>query len=384
MGIDLTAIGGWVADGYEPVRDAFAKNFETDELGASFCAYVNGLPVVDIWGGTANEKTGAAWSQETTAVVFSATKGMTALCANMLIDRGQLDPDAPVVEYWPTFAGGQAVKARIPVRWLLTHQAGMAVIDEPLTTEDVVAWDPVIEKLERQAPVWEPGTAQGYHASTFGWLVGEVVRRVAGVSVGQFFASEVAGPLGVEAWIGLPETEDHRVARLRMQLPGDPGTMNAAEFTDRESLLGRVFANPGRDVIAVSKPTMLRAEFPAGSGVANARGLARMYAATISSVDGTRLLTDATVNAARAVAAEGTDVVLQFDVRRGLGFELPDSMFGFSGDGSFGHMGAGGAVGWAHPERGLAIGYVPNRMVLNFAEDRRVPRILEALDGVPS
>ncbi|HWE70733.1 MAG TPA: serine hydrolase domain-containing protein, partial [Acidimicrobiales bacterium] len=210
-------VDGRIEPGYEGVRDAFAANFtERGDQGAAFCLYKDGVPVVDLWGGTAEPHAGLAYGPDTLQLVFSTTKGATAVCANLLIERGLLDPSAPVSEYWPEF--GAEDKAGLPVEWLLTHQAGLPAIDTTLTLPEALAWDPMIAALAGQKPLWKPGTAHGYHALTYGWLVGEVVRRITGKSLGAFFAEEVAGPLGLEFWIGLPESEEPRVAPLTMTL----------------------------------------------------------------------------------------------------------------------------------------------------------------------
>ena len=182
------------------------------EVGAACCVYADGRPVVDLWGGLADREANRPWDEDTIVAVASTTKGATAICAHLLAQRGELDLDAPVVKYWPEF--GAAGKEQIPVRWLLSHQAGLPVIDTPLTFEDACAWHPVIRALEAQKPLWQPGTEHLYHAHTFGFLVGEVVRRITGKSLGTFFADEVAAPLGLSAWIGLPEEQEERVARI--------------------------------------------------------------------------------------------------------------------------------------------------------------------------
>jgi len=197
----IPEVGGLVEPGFEGVRDAFAHNFvEHGEVGAGYALYVDGELVVDIWGGTADVKAGTPYTDDSLQLVFSTTKGATAACANLLAQRGELDVDAPVAEYWPEFA--QHGKAHIPVRWLLCHKAGLPTIDAVLTARDVFAWDPVIHALEVQEPYWEPGTAHGYHAITYGYLVGEVVRRISGKSLGTFWHDEIAEPLGLEFWIG--------------------------------------------------------------------------------------------------------------------------------------------------------------------------------------
>jgi CubicO group peptidase (beta-lactamase class C family) len=213
---------GFVAPGFERVREAFAENFtQHGEVGAGVAVHVGGELVVDLWGGTADVQTGTPYTKDTLQLVFSTTKGATAVCANLLIQRGQLDPNAPVAEYWPEFA--RAGKADVPVIDLLCHRVGLPVVDGEVPLDDVLSWDPVCARLAAQKPVWEPGTAHGYHAITFGNLVGEVVRRVSGKSLGTFFADEVAAPLGLEFWIGLPEEHESRVAPLiPVDLPTDP------------------------------------------------------------------------------------------------------------------------------------------------------------------
>ncbi|MGK2949455.1 MAG: serine hydrolase domain-containing protein, partial [Acidimicrobiales bacterium] len=197
----MTEIGGRVEPGFEGVAAAFERSFaEHGEVGAATAAYVGGRKVVDLWGGVADQATGAPYTEGSLQLVFSTTKGATAACANLLAQRGDLDIDAPVAEYWPEFAA--AGKADIPVRWLLCHKAGLPYVDATLTLDEALAWDPMIRALEAQAPVWEPGTAHGYHATTYGWLVGEVVRRISGKSLGTFFREELAEPLGLEFWIG--------------------------------------------------------------------------------------------------------------------------------------------------------------------------------------
>ena len=209
----MAIIDGWVDPGFGPVHEAFQANFDEGlEDGAAFSAYHRGRKVVDLWGGVADTTTGRPWEEDALVLVYSTTKGATAMCANRLAQQGSLDVDAPVVTYWPEF--GQAGKEEVTVADLLSHRAGLAWTDGPLTFDQALAWDPVIEALERQAPSWPPGTAHGYHATTYGWLVGEVVRRISGQSLGTYLRQEVAGPLGADFFVGLPASEEHRVARL--------------------------------------------------------------------------------------------------------------------------------------------------------------------------
>jgi CubicO group peptidase (beta-lactamase class C family) len=379
-------IDGWTAPGYEGVRDVFEKNFaDGKEVGAAFAAYADGQLVVDLWGGVADETIGAPWTRDTVIVVFSTTKGATAVCANRLVDEGRLDPDAPVVEYWPEF--GQAGKEGIPVHHLLTHRAGLPWVDEPLSLEQALAWDPMIAAIERQSPVWEPGTKHGYHAVTYGYLVGEVVRRITGRSIGTYFREEIADPLGLDFWIGLPEAHEPRVAPLIGGIDSDGGTLDEdaraalAEFIGPQSTLGRALTagGPFAESGVFNTRAVHAAEVPAAGGIGDARSVARMYAACIGEVDGIRLLGADTVAAASTQHTEGPDVViLDLDLQFGLGFFVPSTLLQLGGPRSFGHFGMGGSAGWADPEAGLAFGYVMNRMELGLAGDLRSYSLINA------
>jgi len=402
-------IGGEVAPGFEGVRDAFARNFvEHGEVGAGFSLVVDGRTVVDLVGGVADAATGAPYTHDTLQLVFSTTKGAAAICANLLAQRGELDVDAPVTAYWPEF--GAAGKGDIPVRWLLCHKAGLPFVDAPIGLADALAWDPPVEALAAMTPTWDPGTAHGYHAVTYGWLVGEVVRRITGRSLGTFFADEVAGPLGLEFWIGLPDDQQARVAPLtnrglrRADGAADPGDGLAGLTEQIEQLLGPgsllVKALAGTAALAFAgdgvfnRPDLRAAELPAANGVTTARSLARMYAAVIGPVpDGGGgtigpLLGADQVAAAATTQTTGADRVLMFDTTFGLGFMTSGTFAPLGGAGSFGHPGAGGSVGFADPEHGIGFGYVMNRMMTNLAGDPRsrglVAAVYEALGITPT
>jgi CubicO group peptidase (beta-lactamase class C family) len=380
------AIEGFVAPGFEGVREVFEKNFaDGREVGAAFAAYSDGNLVVDLWGGLADEATGAPWTRDTVVLVFSTTKGATAVCANRLIEEGRLDPDAPVVEYWPEF--GRAGKEHIPVHHLLSHRAGLPWVDQPLSLEEALAWDPLISALEDQEPVWEPGTKHGYHAVTYGNLVGEVVRRITDRSIGTYFREEVAEPLGLDFWIGLPEEHEHRVAPLIGGITGDGGALDdearaaLAEFIGPQSVLGKALSGGGAFAGSGDFNTraLHAAEVPAAGGIGDARAVARMYAACIGEVDGIRLLGPGTVAAAATQRTEGPDVViLNLDLQFGLGFFVPSTLLQLGGPRSFGHFGMGGSAGWADPDTGLAFGYVMNRMELGLAGDLRSYSLVNA------
>jgi CubicO group peptidase (beta-lactamase class C family) len=378
-------VGGDVEPGYEGVRDAFANNFvEHGEQGASYAFYVDGVKVVDIWGGTRSD-TGEPYDADTLQIVFSSTKGATAVCAHLLAERGVLDIDAPVVEYWPEF--GQAGKETIPVRWLLTHQAGLPTIDARLSRAEALAWDPVIRALEVQMPLWEPGVAHGYHALTYGYLVGEVVRRVDGRTLGSFFRDEVAKPYDLEFWIGLPEEYEPRVAPM---IPMDTGGVSLVDMLGEEALIVRALSLNGAfegDLgDAANHRDFHAAEIPAANGITNARSLARMYAGLVGGVEGgpsEPLLTRAQIDAARKLQTSGADQVLSFpglDVEStiALGFWAASAFAPMGGAGAFGHYGAGGSVGFADPEHRLAGGYVMSKMGLGISADPRSSALIRA------
>jgi CubicO group peptidase (beta-lactamase class C family) len=375
-------ITGQVARGFEPVLTAFRANFERrNEVGAACCVYVGDEPVVDIWGGTTTADGDAPYTERTLQMVASATKGALAVCAHRLVEQGKLDLDAPVSDYWPEFAA--AGKERLPVRWLLSHQAGLPVVDAELTLDDVIAWDPVVDALAETRPVWEPGTAHGYHAVTYGWLVGEVIARVAGRSPGDFFAAEVAEPLGLDFHIGLPESEFGRVSPLRPAalLPGFQPDALALRIADPASLAHRAFFVPSGLLGGFNDPAVWRAEIPAANGMATAHALARMYAACLGEVDGVRLLAPDTLAAATVGQAEGIDAVAGYETRYALGFQLAFPYRPMAGPGSFGHYGLGGSVGFAHPERRLSFGYTVNQMGPGTPADPRSAALIEAVVG---
>src|SRR3954447_9487675 len=380
----MVAVEGYIAPGFEGVGDAFAANFELHgEVGAAFAAHVGGEKVVDIWGGTADLATGAMYAEDTLQLVFSTTKGATAICANMLVERGQLDLDAPVVEYWPEF--GAHKKNHIPVRWLLCHKPGLPAVDGTVELDEALDWDRICARLAAQAPIWEPGEAHGYHAVTYGFLVGEVVRRISGKSLGTFFADEVAKPLGLEFWIGLPESQELRVAPIiSTPLPTDPAMLALREeVMGPDTTMGRALSLSGAfgllDSAVWNRRDVHAAEIPAANGISTARSLSRMYAAVIGEVDGVRLLSPGQVDRARTVEADGSDKVLIGETVFGLGFMLASDFSPFGGPGTFGHPGAGGSVGFADPERGLAFGYVMNQMQQNLAGDPRTTGLTDAI-----
>jgi CubicO group peptidase (beta-lactamase class C family) len=368
-----TRIHGSVEAGFDSVQDAFAANFERHgEKSAACCVYVRGRKVVDLWGGT--------YAPDTLQMVMSSTKGVVAVAAHMLAQQGRLDFDAPVVEYWPEFAAEG--KEKMPVRWLFSHRAGLAAIDRRLGAEDVYSWTPVVDALAAQRPLWEPNKAHGYHVGTYGWLAGEVIRRVSGSSVGGYVAEHISRPLGLELWIGLPEEHESRVAPMippPAPPPGGEPDSFTARMLDPTTLLHRAFVNPVLTPAVYNERAFHAAEVPAANGITNARSLARLYAACIGEVDGVRLLEPQTLAAATRVQSAGEDLVLGYETRYATGFQLSFPFRPMAGEGSFGHYGMGGSVGFAHPERGIAFAYVMNQMLPSGGVDPRNRSLVEAV-----
>ena len=367
------------------MREAFIENFATrGDVGASVCVYVDGKPVVDLWGGYADAACAKPWQRDTIACVASTTKGITALCAHILVERGLLDIDAPVARYWPEFA--QAGKAHIPVRWLLSHRAGLPAIRQDMPMKSLYDWQMFTSALAATAPWWEPGTQQGYHATTFGFLVGEVVRRISGKSIGQFFQDEVATPLGIDAYIGVPESADALAAEILPEPPLPPGEMAMflEMIRDPASMAARAFLNPPRDPAGMNTRAWRAAEMPASNGHANARALARLYGtlACGGTLDGIHLLDAATINAAIVEQSYGPDLIVPVPMRFALGFALPtpERPFG-SNPRAFGHPGRGGSIGYADLDAHVGFGYVMNQYQMESAQnpDRRWPALVDAV-----
>jgi CubicO group peptidase (beta-lactamase class C family) len=388
-------ICGKALPGYEPVVDAFALNFrDPGEIGAACCVYVDGEPVVDLWGGLADAGASAPWTDRTIVMVYSATKGLAAMCALLLAQRGELDLDRPVAAYWPEFAAGG--KDRVTARQVLSHQAGLPVIDRTLTHQEVLDGVPVSEALAAQPPVWEPGARHGYHMLTFGWLVGEIVRRVSGESIGAFFAREFAAPLGLSTWIGLPASEESRVAVLAAPSFGDlPAAQEGDEesraaaaavmaaFSDPQSLTMRASSLSGAigGWAEQSSPAFRAAEIPSVNGMTDARSLARLYAACVSPVDGFRALDAATIAEATGLVSDGPDAVIFSPTRYGLGFGLPTPAAPLLGPSTFGHSGMGGSLGLADAEHRVGFGYVMNKLGMSSSVGPRAERLIDALRG---
>ncbi|MFE2041789.1 serine hydrolase domain-containing protein [Streptomyces sp. NPDC059477] len=380
-------IRGTVAEGFEPVRDAFVKNFEVlGDRGAAVAVYRDGRRIVDLWGGTKDIDGTAPWERGTAQIVRSATKGVAAAVLLLLHQRGELDLDAPVGQWWPEYKARG--KERTAVWHVLAHRAGVPALDRPLTPAQAV--DPVLgaRAVAAQAPEWEPGTDHGYHAQTYSWLTAELVRRVTGRTVGEWIAREIAGPAGADFWLGLPDAEAARVGRVgRGETPdAGPGGLRTRPkkavsdaYADPGSLTRRAFAaiTPLPDE---NDPGYRAAALPASNGIATADGLARIYASLIGEVEGgVRLFTPETVALARGERSAGPDRVLVVGTRFGLGYMLHGSASPLLSPGSFGHPGRGGALGFADPESGIAFGYVTNGFRKSVTADPRAQALVGAV-----
>jgi CubicO group peptidase (beta-lactamase class C family) len=314
-------IDGFCKQGFERVAETFTKNFaEAGELGASVCVTAGGETVVDLWGGIADSRTNAPWKKDTVSIVFSCTKGATALCAHMLASRGKLDLDAPVSELWPEF--GQKGKQDVTTRMMLDHSSAVPALREKVKDTGPYEWDYMTQRLAEEEPFWVPGTRNGYHGLTFGWTVGEMVRRASGKSLGTFFREEVAAPLGLDFWIGLPETIEPRVAPIVpfSYKPEQAITPFLRDLSNKQSIPALFYFNAGAILAGgLNTPAGHAAEIGAANGITNARGLAGMYAPL---AQGGGKLVDARTLARMAEVSMAThdDATLRIPTRFALGF----------------------------------------------------------------
>ena len=384
---------GHVATGWEGVVDALRSSIERgDDVGASVAVYHRGECVVDVAGGTAGAGDATGYTPDTLQLVFSTTKGITAIAVAMCVQRGLFSYDDPVASVWPEFAAED--KGDATIAQLLSHQCGLITVDG-ITLDEALDWDTVTSRLAAEQPDWPIGSGHGYHALTYGWLAGELVRRADGRSIGAFVADEIAGPLGVDLWIGLPEDHEHRVAPLIGGLGGDrtgggsgAGAVDPAVQALMEQILGP--GTRGGRALSLSgafgadgtfnRRDVHAAEIPAANCITNAGALAKVYAATLAPVDGVQLIDEATRDVARTqvTPANEGDLCLVMPTTFGMGFMTSGLFSPFAGPGSYGHPGAGGSVAFAQPERDLAFAYAMNRMAPNLASDTRAQQLITA------
>jgi CubicO group peptidase (beta-lactamase class C family) len=386
-------ISGFVEPGFEAVRDQFGRNFRRRrEIGAACAAYHQGELVVDLWGGYRDVARTKPWAQDTLVMVYSTSKGLAAMTLALAHSRGLLDYDVTVAGYWPEFA--QNGKDQITVRQLLSHQAGLCALDEPLNARTIGDSDAMAGLLARQRPAWEPGTRQGYHALSLGWYESELIRRVdpARRSLGRFFAEEIAAPLELEFYFGLPpDVPNERVASIKgggiaaalLHPHGLPARMLAA-FLRPTSLTSRVFGNPKlRTTAGLDAPDYRAVEIPAGGGIGQVRSVAKAYSelATGANALGLSAQTLAELTAPpRAPSLINRDQVLMTDASFSLGFARPSRTFRFgSTNRALGHPGAGGSFAFADPDLELSVAYAPNRLGYHLRDDPREKALRDVL-----
>jgi len=375
---DKVIINGFCNDRFKAVKEVFAKNFEDGlDVGASFAATIDGKYVIDIWAGYTDAAKTRLWERDTIINVYSTTKIMTVLCTLMCVDRGLLDLNAPVAKYWPEFA--QAGKEKILVRNILSHTSGLSGFDKKVRVKTLYNWDQIIKILAEQEPWWEPGTQSGYHAYTHGYLLGELVRRVTGKTVGTFFREEVAIPLNADFHIGLAEEHDHRVAEL---ISPDLTEMGDFDLKDLGGIAVKSLTNPILDWKIVRDRACLGAEIPSGNGQGNARSVARVASvlACGGQVDDIRLLSLKTIEKSIEEQIYGIDLVLNDTIRFGLGWGLTSKEMPISPNPrTFYWGGWGGSLVVMDLDAKLSFAFVMNNMVMSITGDPRATKLGEAL-----
>lgn len=382
----MSEVSGSVDPKFAAVREAFEQNFEDrGEVGASVCLSVEGQTVVDLWGGTRDVKTGAPWTEDTVSIVFSCTKAATAICAHILIDRGLLDLNAPVTRYWPEF--GKHGKDKTTVAMMLNHESAVPALRDPVKPGGFLDWDYMVSRMEEEDPFWEPGTRNGYHMVNFGWTVGELVRRVSGKSLGTFFADEVAGPTGADFWIGVPDGFDRPIADILPYVPQAGDQLNdftTALLTDPTSIQALSFLNNGG--WDTNAPESHRAEIGGAGGISNARGQVAMYT-PLATDSGQLVSSERLAHMSMVTTATNRDATLLAPTRFGPGFmksmdnrgqPFGDQMSAIIGERAFGHVGAGGSIGFADPECRLALSYTMNQMGQGLLVNERGQSLIDA------
>ena len=378
-------ISGYCEDNFIEARNIFEKSISSGfELGGSIAVEVQGKKVIDLWGGYLDHTQSKAWEENTLVNVFSTTKGIAAICLLQLIEKGLLDIEKPVCEYWPEFSVNG--KENIPVKYLFCHKAGLCGVREPLESGAFSNWDLITSELAKQEPLWEPGTAHGYHAITYGHLVGELLRRIDGRTIGQYFKEEIAEPLNLDFWIGLPDSEFDRVSDIYPSKPGPlqylfplltklprfvlPGRAKfLLDFGDTSKPVGAAFNNPpisSNKGMEANTKQWRNAEIPAANGHGTARSIAKLYGilANGGSRDGIHVLSPETIEKGRQTQSDGKDLVLGgMRTRFGLGFMLGTENVSMGPNpNAFGHGGAGGSLGFSDPDNNISLGFVMNQM----------------------
>ncbi|HEV7941521.1 MAG TPA: serine hydrolase domain-containing protein [Solirubrobacteraceae bacterium] len=381
-------IGGRVARGFEPVAEAFAGNFANlGELGAAFAVTLDGRPVVDLWGGVADSSCDRPWQEDTMQLIFSGTKGLTALCMAMLIDRGLVELDDPVCLHWPQFAAKG--KEAVTVAEVVSHRGRLPAVRTPVSIEEILDGSRMATLLADQPQERDPRAAFIYHRLTYGWLCGEIVRRVDGRSLGRFFAEEVAAPLGLELWIGLPSALEERVARLQYGPEWGKSVFGGFDSDpfEGDELWASIWRNPllyPDGDLPWNLPALHAAQMPGANAIGTARSIARLYGALArgGELDGVRIISAETLELARVPLASGAHPYTKDQMAFGAGFQLQTDPvpFGPPAD-AFGHDGMGGSVHCAWPTERVGLSYAMNELRDDLDGDPRPHALLEALHG---
>lgn len=375
-------IEGYVEPGFEKVREAFISNWEGYEVGACCCVVHKGRTVVDIWGGWLDSECIRPWKENTLVNVYSTTKGMAALAVAVLADEGKLDYEARVADYWPGF--GAAGKHNVTVAQLLSHQAGLCGVTQKLVIKDLYDWQKMTGLLAAQKPLWEPGTAVGYHAVTWGYFPGELVKRITGKTLGTFFREKVAGPLNADFYIGLPDSEICRVGDIigpnRARVPQKP----LDDSRKMPEYFPIALLNPPiRPFADASSRAWRQAEIAAANGQANARGIARIYGmlANGGELEGVRIISREGIDAATVEEVDGKNICLVTgrNMRFARGFGLNSERAYGPNPNAFGHAGAGGSLGFADRKAGIGFGYAMNQMQVNEDDEMRSAVLVKAV-----
>lgn len=389
------AVNGLVAPGWEPVGEVFTQTIDSkQDIGAAVSLFHRGQCVIDLVGGYFDKEATKPYDHDTLQLVFSTTKGVTAIAVAMCVERGLLSYEEPVAMFWPEFAA--AGKEHATVAQLLSHQVGLYTVDGPIALAEALDWNIITQRLAATAPAFPIGSTHGYHALTFGWLAGELVRRVDGRNIGRFIEEEIANPLGVEIYVGLPEHLEPRVSPLNTGWPRAVGESARMADPAAKELIEKIMGpdTPGGKALSLNgafsvaggfnRRDVHAAEVPAANGISNARSLAAMYAATMGEVHGAhgpvRLVSPETMTKmSNTVTPRGeADLCLVIPTSFGMGFMTHNDFIPYSGPGTFGHPGAGGSVSFADPEREMSFSYVMNNMSEALVGDQRSARLIAA------
>jgi CubicO group peptidase (beta-lactamase class C family) len=379
---------GFANEKFTNIKTTFDQILDSSkDSGAALAIWHEGELVVDLWGGIANQNNGKTWGEETAAVIFSCTKGLMSLAIAQLFERNLLSYDDLVVKYWPEY--GSASKSKTTIRDLVSHRAGLPYFAENIELQEVLNWDLMVSKLEQEEPLWEPGNTYAYHAITHGWLAGEIIRRITGLMPGKYLEQEIASMVGATTWLGLAEELESKVAfsYSRTDLKDffeDLIKQSTPEgnFLIRSLTLGSAFpVNLVGENVGFNSRAVHEAQIPGAGGISTARGLAKIWSATVCETDGVRLLSDETVKEVTAVQSEGkpfTDLKPPYS-RFGMGFQLDSEARRYLTNASFGHDGAGGQCAFADPKHKIGFTFITTEMGGGVIEDDRATRLIEQL-----